>query len=230
MQHLLLTRPQPLSASALIDPLGTVRRARRAAEREGSGSEGMADDGMGHPEADAGAEPAAAEGTHEGAHDDAPSESTPSAVGFDTAWCEAARAWNSRARGVIAEMVGEIARSLCFRADFFTPSQRGLSDGAASDKATFDRTDVTSLAPWATEGGAEGWLAALSSVDALPRAQRAQRYLLPGYGAIYSATRGVPGAVATLAGGLAVHYSVKPRWPELVAIGLGTRQVTSSPL
>ena len=58
------------------------------------------------------------------------------------------------------------------------------------------------LAGWVAGGGPDGWEAALDLVEALPRAQRAARYLLPGYSYLYSR---VPASISSVGGGMVVH-------------------------
>lgn len=170
VQHHLLTRPSPLSASVL------ARKAAEAAGHESVRSE---------PEA--------------GSDASARLDSEVLDLAREQTWAGQARAWTRRARRLVSNTVSEVARSV------------------AVDHVQAE--DMCQLAAWADDGGSEGWLAALGLVEGLPQAQQAQRNLLPGYTYVYSRVRAVPSSVGGLALSLGVHYTLKPRWPEIARAG-----------
>ena len=200
VQQLLLRAPAPLSASALIDPLGTARRA--LASRDGAkGGEG----GKGGDGGDCGDAGKSCCDAGNGGD------------GMDADWTRAARSWTREARHLVSEIVREIVQSVSLEA-------------AANSPATKASVDCSVLVTWVHGGDAEGWVAALGLVEQLPRAQRAQRYLLPGYAYFNSKLRGLPSSMASLTAALALHWAlhwtIKPRWPVIVKLGQTCRQVS----
>jgi hypothetical protein len=199
VQQLLLRAPAPLSASALIDPLGTARRA--LASRDGAkGGEG----GKGGDGGDCGDAGKSCCDAGNGGD------------GMDADWTRAARSWTREARHLVSEIVREIVQSVSLEA-------------AANSPATKASVDCSVLVTWVHGGDADGWVAALGLVEQLPRAQRAQRYLLPGYAYFNSKLRGLPSSMASLTAALALHWAlhwtIKPRWPVIVKLGQTCRQV-----
>jgi hypothetical protein len=135
---------------------------------------------------------------------------------MDADWTRAARSWTREARHLVSEIVREIVQSVSLEA-------------AANSPATKASVDCSVLLTWVHGGDAEGWVAALGLVEQLPRAQRAQRYLLPGYAYFNSKLRGLPSSMASLTAALALHWAlhwtIKPRWPVIVKLGQTCRQV-----
>ena len=195
VQQLLLRAPAPLSASALIDPLGTARRALASLDGAKGGDGDKGGDG--------------------GYGGDAGKSCFDAGIGgdgMDADWARAARSWTREARNLVHEIVREIMQSVSLEA-------------AANSAATKASVDCSVLLTWVHCGDAEGWVAALGLVEQLPRAQRAQRYLLPGYAYFNSRLRGLPSSMGSLTAALALHWAIKPRWPVIVKLGQTCRQV-----
>ena len=109
------------------------------------------------------------------------------------------------------------------------------SESSSSARAASSISEATSetnaqlscLETWKAHGDSDGWLAALSLVDGLPQAQRAQRYLLPGYSYLYGHFRAIPGSVISVAAATGVHYALKPHWAQVVSYGKAARAVAA---
>ena len=248
LQQLLLSRPQPLSASALVNPLALLNLSLYSDSPDGqhgeTGPEAAAplmDDQSGAPESDPGPEAAAPPGLMEdrsgaaesGHSSDSRSVKRPPPL--DEAWCAASSAWSQLARHLVTNIVGEIADSVVQESATVRAKSETLTEGMTQQLARANepfgepiaRTEahVQQLRAWASEGGSDGLRVALLLVEGLPQAQRVQRYLLPGYAFWYSRMRAVPTSLAVLLASWVLHVAVKPRWPEVVSTARTTRSI-----
>ena len=217
VQQLLLARPTPLSPSALVDPIAAYRQLRSsprepAAEGVASAVGGSAkDDVASKGDRDSGSGVEA---------DDTDAE-------IDVAFCTAARAWTRSVRATIldtcSEIVHSVARELGERDNGDGEPALGAETEPLAQPVAEMQAQLERLQAWADDSGSDGWLAALSLVDGLPKAQRAERTLLPG---MYShVLRSIPGSVISAAFGLGVHHAMVPRWPAVVSASRAARTV-----
>ena len=224
LQQLLLSRPQPLSASVLVNPLALLNLHLCNDCPDGQHGEGRAAAG-----------PSTEEHSEAASSDHGPDSRSIKRPPLDEAWCAASSAWSRRARHLVSEIVGEIADSVVQESATVRAKSETLAEGVAQQLARAHepfgepiaqtQAHVQQLRAWAPEGGSDGLRVALLLVEGLPQAQRVQRYLLPGYAFWYSRMRAVPTSVAMLLASWMLHAAVKPSWPEVVSTAQTARSI-----
>ena len=113
----------------------------------------------------------------------------------------------------------EVARAAAAEEGGKKGGEKGGAEQSEEETLSANEARVSFLPTWAAAGGAEGWDAALALVVGLPRAQQAQRHLLPGYSYLTRGASFVPASLASLLASVVLHATLRPRWPSLLSYG-----------
>ena len=154
VQHLLLSRPTPLSASALVDPNGALKRLR-GGSGSGSGEGGGGGGGYGGTATAEGVAKAPSPSPSSSGDGEA-AEGTVAVPPVDLEWRDAANDWTRRVRELIKEVTAEVVQSVTRELEAAVAKASGKAVGGKGGGKADDEADDEGDDDADGDGGGKG--------------------------------------------------------------------------